>query len=59
MRLGGFANLQTARGVAAQRDFGTIDLEDARIATGGTESRGDTGAGDEAEFHQAARIFDR
>jgi ribosomal-protein-alanine N-acetyltransferase len=59
MRLGGLANLQTARGVAAQSDFGTIYLEDARIAAGGTESCGDTGAGDEAEFHQAARIFDR
>ena len=37
------ANLQTARGVAAQGDFGTIHLEDARIAAGGAEARGNAG----------------
>ena len=50
------ADLQAARGVAAQGDFRTIHLEDARIAAGGAESRGDAGAGDEAKLHQAARI---
>jgi len=50
-------NLQTARGVAAQRDFRTIDLEDARIAARGAESSDNAGAGDETELHQPARIF--
>jgi ribosomal-protein-alanine N-acetyltransferase len=51
------ADLQATRGVAAQRDFRAIHLEDARIAAGGAVSRRDARAGDEAEFHQAARIF--
>ncbi len=58
LRLGAIAtDFQTARGVAAQRDFRTIHLEDARIAAGGAESRGDAGAGNETQFHQAAGIF--
>ena len=50
-------DLQAARGVAAQRDFGTIHLEDARIAAGSAVSRGNARSGDETQFHQAARIF--
>jgi ribosomal-protein-alanine N-acetyltransferase len=51
------ADLQAARGVAAERDFRAIHLEDTRIAAGGAQSRGDECAGDETEFHQPARII--
>ena len=51
------ADLQAARSVAAQGDFRTIHLEDARIAPWGAVSRRDAGAGDETKLHQAARIF--
>ena len=57
MRLEGFANLEAARGVTAQSYFRTIDLEHARVAAGGAESRGDAGAGDKTKLHQATRIF--
>ena len=53
------ADLQAARRVAAQGDFRTVHLEDARIAAGGAVSRRDAGAGDESKLHQAARVFGR
>lgn len=43
-----------AGGLAAEGDFGAVNLEHARIATGGGAAGLDETAGEEAELHQAA-----
>lgn len=48
-------NSDAASGFAAECDFGAIDAEDARVASGSRVSAGDGGSGDEAKLHQAGR----
>jgi len=52
----GDADLEAARGVAAQGEFGAIHLEDARVAAGGALARGNGRARKESELHQTAGI---
>lgn len=52
-------DLQAPGSLAAQGDFGTIHLEDLRIAARSAAARGNGSSRKESQFHQAAGILTR
>ena len=50
-------DLEAPGGFAAQGDFRTVYLEDARIAAGSAMPRGNSGTGQKAEFHEPASVL--
>ena len=47
--------MEARRRLAAERDLGSVDAEDARVSSGSPERGGDAAAGEEAELHEALR----